>query len=343
MNAAFLRLSALTLAALATAHTAQAQSSVTLYGALGLDVISATKVYNGSATKSMVKLDDNAIVNSRIGLKGVEDLGGGLKALFNLESSVSPDTGAARSTFWNRNAFVGVSGAYGTLKLGHQWNVADDYLCGYFVCAYYSPFLMSGFGALSDYYSNTVKYTSPNYAGFESAVMYTLGEKSVSKSAGQKVQAALNYSSGPFAVGAMSFSEKTDSGADLSNTLMALGASYDFGVTKLRLGLAKAEVNYATPFEATLVDVGVDVPLSAQASVSADYVLNNKKASQDDTSFIRLRGTYALSKRTSLNTNLIFSKNSGNANFAFISEQSGFAGLAGQKQTILTAGITHAF
>ena len=143
-------------------------------GALGLDVISATKVYNGSATKSMVKLDDNAIVNSRIGLKGVEDLGGGLKALFNLESSVSPDTGAARSTFWNRNAFVGVSGAYGTLKLGHQWNVADDYLCGYFVCAYYSPFLMSGFGALSDYYSNTVKYTSPNYAGFESAVMYTL-------------------------------------------------------------------------------------------------------------------------------------------------------------------------
>ena len=100
MNAAFLRLSALTLAALATAHTAQAQSSVTLYGALGLDVISATKVYNGSATKSMVKLDDNAIVNSRIGLKGVEDLGGGLKALFNLESSVSPDTGAARSTFW---------------------------------------------------------------------------------------------------------------------------------------------------------------------------------------------------------------------------------------------------
>ena len=91
------------------------------------------------------------------------------------------------------------------------------------------------------------------------------------------------------------------------------------------------------------MDVGVDVPLSAQASVSADYVLNNKKASQDDTSFIRLRGTYALSKRTSLNTNLIFSKNSGNANFAFISEQSGFAGLAGQKQTILTAGITHAF
>lgn len=343
MNASVLRLSALTLASLAMAHTAQAQSSVTLYGALGLDVISATKVSNGTSTKSMVKLDDNAIVNSRIGLKGVEDLGGGLKAVFNLESSVSPDTGAARSTFWNRNAFVGVSGAYGTLKLGHQWNVADDYLCGYFVCAYYSPFLMSGFYALSDYYSNTIKYTSPNYAGFESAVMYTLGEKSVSKSAGQKVQAALNYSSGPFAVGAMSFSEKTDSGADLSNTLWALGASYDFGVTKLRLGLAKAEVAYATPFEATLVDVGVDVPLSAQASVSADYVLNNKKASKDDTSFVRLRGTYALSKRTSLNTNLIFSKNSGNANFAFISEQPNFTGLAGQKQTILTAGITHAF
>jgi predicted porin len=58
---------------------------------------------------------------------------------------------------------------------------------------------------------------------------------------------------------------------------------------------------------------------------------------------LRLRGTYALSKRTSLNANVIFLKNSGNAAFAFISEQSGFAGIAGQKQTILTAGITHAF
>lgn len=69
----------------------------------------------------------------------------------------------------------------------------------------------------------------------------------------------------------------------------------------------------------------------------------NVKDSPDDTEFVRGRLSYALSKRTSLNANLIFLKNSGAANFAFVSDLGGFAGQPGQKQTILTAGITHSF
>jgi predicted porin len=344
MNTSSFRLSALALASFLSTG-AFAQSSVTIYGAVGLDMISASKVSNatGTAAKSMIKLDDNAIVNSRIGFKGVEDLGGGVKAIFDLESSISPDTGAARSSFWNRNAFVGVTGAMGTLKLGHQWNVADDYMCSYFVCGYYAPFLMSGFYALSDYYDNTIKYTSANYGGFEGAVSYTLGEKSASKTAGNKLQLAGNYGAGPVGVGVVYFTEKDAAATGKSNKMVALGGSYDFGVAKARLGYAKAKVEYGTAFKASLYDVGVDVPVSDAYAVSADYVMNNKSSSKDDTSFLRLRGSYALSKRTSLNANVIFLKNSGNAAFAFISEQSGFAGIAGQKQTILTAGITHAF
>ena len=338
-----LSLAAATLCALA--FEAQAQSSLTIYGAIGLDVIAVSKVSNatGTTAKRMMKIDDNAIVNSRIGFKGVEDLGGGVKAIFDLESSISPDTGSARSAFWNRNAFVGVTGGMGTLKLGHQWNVSDDYMCSYFVCAYYSPFLMSGFYAISDYYDNTIKYTSPNYGGLEGAVSYTLGEKSASKTAGNKVQVALNYGSGPIGAGLVYFTEKDPVATGKSNTMVALGGSYDFGMAKARLGYAKAKVEYATAFKASLYDLGVDVPVSPAAGVSADYVMNNKSGSKDDTSFLRLRGTYALSKRTSLNANVIFLRNSGNAAFAFISEQAGFAGIAGQRQTILTAGITHAF
>ncbi len=345
MNPTSLRLTVAAATLCALAGQAQAQSSVTIYGAIGLDVVSASKVSNAAGTKgkSMVKIDDNAIVNSRIGFKGVEDLGGGVKAIFDLESSISPDTGSARSAFWNRNAFVGVTGSMGTLKLGHQWNVADDYMCGYFVCAYYSPFLMSGFYAISDYYDNSIKYTSPNYGGFEGALMYTLGEKTASKTAGNKLQLALNYGAGPVGAGAVYFTEKDPAATGKSNKMYALGGAYDFGVAKARLGYAKATVEYATAFKASLYDVGVDVPVSDAYAVSADYVMNNKSSSKDDTSFLRLRGTYALSKRTSLNANVIFLKNSGNAAFAFISEQSGFAGIAGQKQTILTGGITHAF
>jgi predicted porin len=345
MNFSSIRLTAAAAALCALASHANAQSSLTIYGAVGLDLISASKVSNlaGTQGKSMIKLDDNGIVNSRIGFKGAEDLGGGTKAIFGLESSISPDTGKTNKAFWNRNAFVGVDGGLGTLKLGHQWNVADDYMCGYFVCAYYSPFLMKGFGAISDYYDNSIKYTSPNYAGFEGAVMYTLGEQAASKTAGNKLQLALNYGAGPVGAGAVYFTEKDPSATGKSNKMFALGGSYDFGVAKARLGYAKATVEYDTAFKASLYDIGVDVPVSAAATVSADYVMNNKSESKDDTSFVRLRGTYALSKRTSLNANLIFLKNSGNAAFAFISEQSDFKGIAGQKQNILTAGITHSF
>jgi predicted porin len=215
-------------------------------------------------------------------------------------------------------------------------------MCSYFVCAYYSPFLMSGFYALSDYYDNAIKYTTPNIGGVEGAVYYSAGEVAGKTSAGQKFQAAVNYGSGPFAAGLVVFSEKKSDGS-ATNTMYALGSSYDLGSAKLRLGVATADVKYNTAFKATLLDLGVDVPVSTTTSVSADYVMKDVSSSSDDTAFFRLRGSYALSKRTSLNANVIYLKNSGNANFAFISEQAGFAGKPGQSQTILTAGITHAF
>ncbi len=349
-----LRLSAVALAVLlGQAGLARAQTQATVYGAIGLDVISATHVYNGSKSGTVLKIDDNAIVNSRIGIKGGEDLGGGLKAIFDLESSINPDTGSARTTFWNRNAYVGLTGAFGTVKLGHQWNVADDYLCSYFVCAYYAPFLMSGFYALSDYYDNAIKYTSPNVGGFEGAVLYSAGEQAGRSSAGQKSQLAVNYGSGPFGAGATVFAEKDPNGV-ATNTMYALGGSYDMGTAKLRLGLSTADVRYsydgatkvtstAGAFKAKLIDLGVDVPVSAALTTSLDYVSKDVSDSDDDTWYLRGRASYALSKRTSLNFNLIYLKNKGNANFAFITEGLGFGGEAGQKQTIVTAGITHSF
>lgn len=340
------RLSALALATLlGMAGAAQAQNA-TIYGAIGLDVLSATHVYDGTKSGSVVKIDDNAIVNSRVGIKGGEDLGGGMKVSFDLESSINPDTGSARTAFWNRNAWVGLSGGFGSLRLGHQWNVADDYMCSYFVCAYYAPFLMSGFYALSDYYDNVIKYTSPNFNGLEGGVLYSAGEQAGKHSAGQKFQAAINYAAGPFGVGFVAFSEKNPTGATEGNTMYALGGSYDFGMLKGRVGFASAEVKYGAtdaPFKAKLIDLGVDVPITTELSTSLDYVLKDKKDSPDDTYYVRGRATYALSKRTSLNFNLIYLKNKGDASFAFISGQGGFAGEAGQSQTIVTAGITHSF
>lgn len=349
MKQVFLRSIPLAVTGLLLSLGVQAQD-VTVYGAIGLDMIYATGVAKaGGGSGSVVKIDDNAIVNSRIGIKGGEDLGGGLKAFFDLESSVAPDTGAARSAFWNRNAFVGLSNGMGTVKVGHQWNVSDDYMCSYFVCAFYSPFLLQGFGALSDYYDNSIKYTSPNFGGLEGGVMYTAGEQAGKHSAGQKFQGAVNYSSGPFGLGAVVFSEKDPTSLG-TNTMYALGASYDLGAAKLRVGLASADVRYVFDstlkantttgaFEATLINLGVDVPVTSTTTVSADYVKKDvSSGTEPDLSFMRLRGTYALSKRTSLNANFVYIDNAkgGTVGFAGATE-------AGKSQTILSAGITHSF
>lgn len=325
-------------AVLALCGVAQAQSSVTLYGALGLDVVSATNVYTGATKKTQMRIDDNAIVNSRIGLRGIEDLGGGLSAVFGLESSVSPDTGTARSQFWNRGAFVGLSGGFGSIKFGHQWDVADDLMGNYFVFAYYSPFFFDGFGSLSNYYSNAIKYNSPKISGFEGGLFYALGEKTVSGSAGNFAQAVGTYTAGPFSMGLVADTLKADDGSNNKNDMWAIGAAYNFGVAKLRGGFARADVEIGSVYKANLIDVGVDVPFSAMTGMSADYVKKDVKSSDDDTEYVRLQGYYKLSKRTSFNTNLIFLKNSGNADFVWYGD-----GAPGQKQTIFTVGITHSF
>ena len=102
----------LSLAALLTlAGAAQAQSSVTVYGRMNLSVESQ-KTDAGSKTV----LQNNS---SRWGLKGSEDMGGGLKAGFQLESGVSADTGGAAANYWGRQAEVNLAGGFGTLRLGN--------------------------------------------------------------------------------------------------------------------------------------------------------------------------------------------------------------------------------
>lgn len=331
-------------AAIAAAGGAAAQSSVTIYGAIGLDVVSASKVYNATTgqSKSQLLIEDNAIVNSRIGVKGAEDLGGGLKAVFDLESSINPDTGRSRGTqFWNRGAYVGVEGGFGSIKFGQQWDVADDYFGNYMVFAYYSPFFFDGFYSLSNYYSNAIKYNSPNIGGFQGGLYYSLGEVPGKATAGRFFQGVATYTTGPFSIGLNVDSLKDTAGSGDTDDMWALGLAWDFGVAKARFLYARSDDEITTAsrsaFKASLIDLGVDVPLGA-FSLSGDFVKKDVKDSPDDTQYFRFRGGYALSKRTSLNANLIFLKNSGAAKFVWYG-----AGKEGQKQNIFTLGITHSF
>ncbi|WP_213307738.1 porin [Paraburkholderia sacchari] len=172
----------------AFAGAAHAQSSVTLYGIVdaGLTYVSnevsrsSTITQNGlSNGKAAFGMTSGNVQRSRWGLRGAEDLGGGLKTIFNLESGFNVANGSLQSSaLFNRQAFVGLShNDYGTLTLGRQYDSVVDYLGPlsatgswggtYFAHPGDNDNLNSSFSL-----SNTVKYQSPIFAGFSANALY---------------------------------------------------------------------------------------------------------------------------------------------------------------------------
>lgn len=335
-------------AALLACGTAHAQSSVTLYGIVGVDYYNVSGLFDATGQKVHLSgMDDNALVASRIGLKGVEDLGGGLKGIFDLEAGIHTDSGSANGTFWNRGSYVGLSGSFGTVKLGRQWNTFDDYMGNYFIFGYYAPFQFEGFYTLSDLYNNAIKYTTPKWGGFEGGFMYSLGEVSgESSSAGSHWEAIGTYTLGGFS-GALGYSTINDNTDTESNDTWTLGLNYKFGPVRARFGYADATVDAPATlpaYKAQMYDVGLDWYITPAFTLTGDYLMNKIKDSDAETSYFRLIGVYQLSKRTSFNANMIFLQNDGGAAFAFKpSDQPGLRGGVNEDQRIFTLGIVHMF
>lgn len=188
--------SLIALAALGTLSSAAlAQSSVSIYGLLDIGYgkysTNAAALANETNKTSMTS---NFNSTSHWGLKGTEDLGGGLKAKFQLESAITPETGA--SSGFNRQSWLGVSGGFGEVRLGNQFSVIDDIITPFDLngnsnatsaFAFTGANLVSGFtpAAISTFLSNAfsvasigsgapygspassqLKYISPSFSGF---------------------------------------------------------------------------------------------------------------------------------------------------------------------------------
>ena len=183
---------AIALATLASA-SAFAQSSVTIYGRLNESV---ERQKTGTADPVWV-LQNSA---SRIGFKGTEDLGGGLKAGFQIEHGFSPDTGAAAGTFWGRQSEVNIGGGFGLLRLGNFTSEA------YFATADYISMHNHDTGTSSDaLYAylgrdiNKIAYRTPDIKGLTVEAAVALSEGS---GFGRTVDLAANYAIGPVQLGA---------------------------------------------------------------------------------------------------------------------------------------------
>lgn len=177
----------------ATASMAQAQN-VTLYGVLDLSVANMET----GAFSNMV-LTPSAHTSSRFGIRGSEDLGGGLRANFMMESGINPDTGymgtsptassaggaaavAASNRLWGRGISVGLSGGFGSVDLGSIASSANGFQFAYAAGIGGNYDVVSArntvFGAFARAWKdNSVRYTSPVINGFQGVVMYTLGNQ----------------------------------------------------------------------------------------------------------------------------------------------------------------------
>lgn len=223
--------SLIALAALA-ATGAFAQSSVTLYGVADLS-ITRSKADGMAATTG---LSNGGTINdgdSRIGLRGTEDLGGGVKASFNFEQFLDLENGQSRTdqgagvSLWHRAAWMSLSGGFGSLRLGRTlspnfYGFAAWDLTG--AANYSTAANKFGFAGPSRLNSH-IAYTTPNFGGFSATLGTTL--KDDSPATGRILSANAIYSNGPLGVG-LSYSKL---GSDKES--LGLGASYKMGIVTL--------------------------------------------------------------------------------------------------------------
>lgn len=214
------------LAAVATlaGTSALAQSSVTIYGRLNTSV---ERQKDGDT--SVTALQNNA---SRIGFKGTEDLGGGLKASFLLEHGFNVDTGAqSQAAFWARESWVALEGGFGRVRLGNMGPTA-----AYFATADYISMHNHDTGTSSDAFylypgdvRNTIAYNSPNIGGVTFDAQLGLAEGTNTR---RTLVLAANYVGGPLHLGA-SYVQAPTGGftppADDKHTEFGLRALYEMG------------------------------------------------------------------------------------------------------------------
>jgi predicted porin len=297
----FMKKSLVALAVLAASGASFAQSSVTLYGVVDASLARVTQTNQPSQTYML----SGAVATSVWGLKGSEDLGGGLKANFKLEQSFNVDTGAAGGSGFNREAWVGFSGGFGEVKLGKvssAYNDSEGAAGAVFGSGAVGPI---GVVFESDIQENsrpvnTIYYATPTFSGFNASVSYSLDEKSVT---GTEVKSfGVAYAGGPL-FASLGYQTQKAFGATTEVQLTQLNATYDLGVAKLLGALGNvSNSNAVNGDKAKEWQIGVDVPLSTALTLSVGYADSKHTfasgAADDKHTAFSIGGAYSLSKRT---------------------------------------------
>lgn len=281
-----------------------AQSNVAVYGIADMGMVSES----GGAGGRVLKVTSGIANGSRLGFKGSEELGGGMTALFTLDAGILADTGASAQggLLFGRQAFVGLAGAAGTLRLGRQYTFIDSSLGAL------DPFYLGFAGRMSNVFTagyvsrvdNSITYASPVRAGFSGELAYGAGEVPGDGAAKRYLGAAATYADGPLYVRLAHQDSNT-----LSNTQLAgrarntvIGAVYDFGVLKAHgaVALSKSAAGAVTTVDSADLMLGVTLPFGPHRVLASYVRRDDRRAANADASQVGIGYTYALSKRSTL-------------------------------------------
>ncbi|MDD2811675.1 porin [Rhodoferax sp.] len=327
------------LAVLAASGASFAQSAVTVYGVVDAWV-GSVKNDNGATSTSVTQLGDGGVSPSRWGLKGSEDLGGGLKANFNLEQGFSLDTGAAGNAAlaFSRQSWVGFSGGFGEVRLGRMTTAFDD-VGGSADAVFDSALSPANNGVfISGGYTgrpnNGIFYQAPSMGGFSGAVSYSLAEDANGVPAGALSVTSLNltYGNGPLAL-QLGYQVDNVNNQVNDTAYTRLGGSYNLGVATIMASYGKV-TNVANVSGADVAEwqFGLDYSVSSNLTVSASYARSNDNVTAGDfkRDGLGFGASYSLSKRTSVYG-------------GYESDKISKAGTNDVKHSLMAVGIRHAF
>ena len=310
-HSTFMRYGAgLLLAGASSAALAQG-TQVQLYGLVGAYL---GKMERSGGPAAVTQLGHGGLTTSFWGVRGSEELGGGLKATFALESFFQTDTGgqgrSAADPLFSRNANVGLEGGFGRLALGRQTNptyINMALLSPFGNSVVFAPLTLHNFvvgynGALvgDTVWNNAVQYTTPRVRGLAANLIYGLGETPGSTGTGNLGLHA-NYANGPFSAAVSAQRFRTPVTAPLTQQKGWLaGAAYDFRTVKLYGSLSGSEAD-GPENDTRTWDLGLKIPVTVAGAVLAEYAHTRRTRAGLPENLRRTASIgydHALSKRT---------------------------------------------
>ena len=334
----------LAIAALAAVSApALAQSSVTLFGVIDL---AARSVDNGAAQKQLAA---SGLNSSRLGFRGTEDLGGGLKANFWIEGAINGDTGTGNAAGggqdWQRRTTIGLQGGFGEVRLGRQknptglnWEQLDpfgDTGMGSSSRLQQSTGLIPTGGVYASFprSSNSISYDTPGTTGFFGTAFVAAGEGALGN---KYIGGRVGYRAGPL-LAVVAYGETQVTGS-IDAEMLNFGATYDFKVVKVFGMYSTTDVGAAEQKNYLL---GVSAPFGP-VTLRASYnkMEGGGSISNRSAQHATVGGDYALSRRTAVYANFSKISNSGPAAFTVAA---GSTLVPGNGSSGYEVGLRHSF